>query len=183
MTQSTVSVNRDSIALGLAKLYLGDSSTHLSTTIPVLSESSYLGAKTSVSLSVSRSFKKRFKILNDIKVLMDTILTSSSISISISFIEITEQNLSYAFGGSASLSNILSDLINTPVEHRAELIFTYPNNINKMTLILPRVKITTNSVDMGFNPENPLETPIALSTLCTEDSNWIGNEYGKIIFT
>jgi len=182
MTVSTRSANKEIVVLGLAELYLADSLTNIATTIPILQNSDYIGAQIEVSFEISREFKKNFKIINNIRVLFDELLIQSTLSLSVKFIEIGEKNISYSFGGNKTSANVLSDILIQPKEHRAELVFTYPNKINKMILVLPRIKISTEKVAFSFSAEDILSPPITLSALVTDNVNWSANEYGKILF-
>ncbi len=181
MTVSTVTKDRERIALGLAKLYLYDSATNISTTTLLESQNNYIGAKTSVSFEVTKEFIKRFKKKNDILVLFQEEVVKAGLSVSATFIEITEKNLSYAFGGSGSTTNLLNDIFLT-TELRAELIFTYPNKTNKLCFLFPKVKVTTPTISGVFNPEDAMGLPINLSVLMSDNANWTANPYGKVIF-
>jgi hypothetical protein len=181
MTISTPVKNTESIALGLAKLYIYDSSTNISTTTLLETETAYLGAKTSVSFEVTKEFVKRFKKRNNILMLFQEEIKKAGLSLSITLIELTEKNLSYAFGGSGTTTNLLNDLFSEN-ELRAELVFTYPNKTNKLCFIFPKVQVTTPSISGVFNPEDALGIPMLFSVLMTENANWTTNPYGKVIF-
>ncbi len=180
MTISTVTKSKESIALGLAKLYIYASSTTISTTTLLETENNYIGAKTSISFEVQKEFVKRLKKKNNMLVLFAEDVTKAGLSINVTFIEMTVKNLSYAFGGSGSTTNLINDVFGNN-ELRAELIFTYPNKVNKLCFIFPRIKVSSG-ISGAFNSEDAMGIPINLSVLMTDNSNWVDNPYGKVLF-
>lgn len=180
MLQSTRSLNRDSIALGIAELYIGDSATHIAETGRVLTLS-YPGAMMGVSLVVTKEFKQQFTLVNNIQVLSDMIQTAGFIAIAVEMLEITKENIERSLGGTAK-ANVINTLLTQPTDLRVEMVFTYPNRINKMEMIFPRVKSTAKSVPWQFEAEDAMTTPLVLSVLATDNAAWTNDPYGKITF-
>lgn len=179
---STRLVNRESISLGLAELYLGDSDSLITQTTRVLTSTNYFGAKTDVSFSCSREYVKRYETDGNIQFLMDHLLTRVDISISIQFIEIYNKTISYALGGNGIDTDLMAPLIDDPVKLRAELVFTYPNKTNQMILIFPRTQIVTPDFDLTFNSEDAMAAPLVIKALRTDNENWSTRPLGKSIF-
>lgn len=168
---------------GLAELYIGDSATNLSSTTPILSEDNYFGCLANVSFSINKTFIDRYESEGGVKILSEIILHESSFEIDVDFVELSQKSLSYALGGSGSDTNILDNLFSSPSDVRAELIFTYPNKTNQMSLILPKSKVITDSVTFDFLPEEPMAVPMKIVPLKCDDVAWTTNKLGKIIFT
>jgi len=154
-----------SLFFGIAELFLGDSLTNEASITPVLSETYYFGCTTNVSINIDKKFLQKFGSDNGTSVLVENLLISSELQIDLDFIEITTNSLSMSLGGTGVDTNILDNLISQPSDLRAELIFTYPNKINTMSLILPKVNVISKSINLGFQGENPMQVPLSLSAL------------------
>lgn len=172
----------ESLFFGLAELFFGDSATNEASTTAVLGESDYFSCLAEVSFEVLRNFLERYASQGGIKVLSDIIMFSSDLKIDTEFIEMTEKNFSYSLGGDGTDTNILDNLLTQPASLRVELVFTYPNKTNSMTLILPKVKVITKSVSFDFKPEDPMAVPVSLAPLKSTHANWSTNPIGKVIF-
>lgn len=175
-------VETESLYFGLAQLYLGDSGTHESSVIAVLSDSDYFGCSVKVSFDITRDLQEHYISQGGVKVLSDILLSASGLVVNTEFVELTEKNFSYSLGGDGSDTNILINLLTQPSALRAELVFTYPNKVNTMTLILPKVKVGTTSIPFVFQPEEPMEVPVKLTALKSTHANWDAEPFGKIIF-
>lgn len=182
MTVATRTANREYIALGMAELYLADSVTNLSSFDSILTNTDYVGAKTEVAFEISKELKNLYKTVNNIKVLFDQLVTNITLTLSIRFIELTKRNVSYSFGGDNTETNLLQDLLAQPKEHRAELLFTYPNRINTMTFILPRVMIANDSIDGKFDSSDAIGLPMKINALITENAAWSTAPIGRLLF-
>jgi len=174
--------NGSNLFFGLAELYIGDSASNITQTSYVLTEGNYFGCLVKVSFKITRKFLERYGSFNGVNILTDLVTTNSSFSISVNFVELSEQSLSYAFGGDGSDTNLLDNIFSSPQELRAELVFTYPNKTNKMILVLPKVKVNTKTLSFGFAPEKPIQVPMSLVPLHCSDTAWASNPIGKIIF-
>lgn len=180
--QGTRIKETESLYFGLAELYFGDSSTYESSITPVLVESDYLGCLVEVSFVIAKEFIKRYTVHDGFKIISDYFLIGSELNINIELVELTQKNFSYSLGGNGLDSNVLDNLLSQPADLRAELIFTYPNKINSMTLILPKVKVITKSTTFNFTSEEPVIVPVSLLALKSTHTNWSPNPLGKIIF-
>lgn len=179
---STRIVDREKVALGLADLFLASSDTHIASTTPVLTSTDYFGAKAEVSFIPSKEYIRRSGVVGNVIVALDHLLTRAGFAIEISFIEIKSKSLSYALGGDGTNPDFFTNLLTNPVFLRAELIFTYPNKINKLQIILPRVQVTTQEVPFKFQTEDMLQSPMEITSVKTDNAAWIDNPIGKSIF-
>lgn len=179
---TTKLINRDAVALGTGELYLGDSATNITSVVRVLTSDKYFGAKTDVSVKVNREFVKNYEPSGNILYLMNHILTRLELEIDVVFVEIYNKTLSFALGGDGTDTDFFSPMKTNPVYLRAELVFTYPNKINQMILILPRVQIVTTSFDLTFQSEDAMKSPLMLKALRTTATEWSSKPIGKSIF-
>jgi len=180
--QGTRIKDRESLFFGLAELYLGDSESNEASNTAVLGEDDYFSCMAEISFNISKKFSKRYDVQNGVKILENIFLISSNFEVEASFVELTEKNLSLALGGDGTETNILDNLIKAPTALRAEIIFSYPNGTNTLTLILPKVNVITNSVGFDFLPEEAMQVPLKLAPLKCTHSSWSSNPLGKIIF-
>ncbi len=172
----------ESLYFGFAELFLGDSVANEASNIAVLEEAAYFSCLTNVAFKTKKKFTNVYGSVDGITILRDTILSESDFSVSVTFIEMTEKNLSYSLGGDGSTGgNILDTLFDQSATLRAELVFTYPDKVNKMILILPKVKIIS-SANFSFKAEEPMDVPIELKPMICTHANWSSNPLGKITF-
>ncbi len=175
--------NRESLYFGLAELYLGDSLTNESSVTAVFDDTNYFACLAEISFVVLKKYIETFSSRNGITFLSKVLMVSSDFEINIEFVELTEKNFSYSLGGNGVDTNVLDNLLSQPVDLRAELVFTYPNKINTMVLILPKCKVVTTKITFGFQTEEPMSVPMQLIPLRSTHANWVDNPIGKIIFT
>ena len=182
---TTSLVNRESVSLGLAKIYLGKSTTNIGLTSLVLDTSDYFSALGSVSFNVSREFVYLFSVHDGVECLQDTLLKKADWSITVSFLEIYQKTLSYALGGEGDTSELGTILMSNPENLRLELVFTYPNKVNKMIFILPRT-VVSSSLQGDFNEEDALNIPIIFSAKRADNVDggavWDSYPYGRVFF-
>jgi hypothetical protein len=171
MTIGTHSKDKDSFYFGSARVYIADSLTYIDEILPILSSSNYPGAMGDVSLVIEKSFKEQMVFdENGIEVLKDVILMKESRTLNLSFLESSSSNMSMAL-----------NLLQQSSEFRIEILALYPNKVNKIVGVFPRVKVSTESIKLGLlQTENPLEIPLKLSVLATDNIVWTGNPYGSI---
>lgn len=171
MTIGTASKDKDSFYFGAAKIYIADSETYIDDDTLVLSSENYPGAMGEVSLLIDKVFKEHTSFdENGVEVLEDIYHVKETRTLLLSFLEINDDNLSMAL-----------NLLQQPTPLRVELIALYPNKVNKIVGIFPRVKVSTESIKLGLlQTENPLEVPVKLSVLKTDSTIWELNPYGAI---
>jgi len=178
---ATVTKNQDSILLGLGQLRLGLSSSYITDTTAVLTDTNYIGSQAEIGFTADRSIITEFVNSGGVLVPNDSIAIRASFSLQIAMYEVTESNLSFVLGGSGISTNIINDLIGSPTKLRAEVIFTFPNKVNTITIILPKA-VSIGSVNLDCKDEDAATIPLELTALYTDDSNWTSNPYGKFIF-
>jgi len=183
---TTSLVNRESVSLGLAKIYLGKSTTNIGSTSLVLDTSDYFSALGSVSFNVSREFVSLFSVHNGVEYLQDALLKKVDFGITVSFLEIYQKTLSYALGGDGGSTELGTTFVSGPSDLRVELVFTYPNKTNQMLFILPRMSVLS-SVTGTFLEEDALKIPISFNAKRADNVSggtvWGLYPYGRILFT
>jgi len=176
-------VDSEKLFFGLAKLYIGDSATNEASDTAVLGSSTYyLSSLVNVAIFVKKEFFSSFRLADTIRILENIFLVSASLDIEVEFIEMTGKTLSYSLGGDGSDTNILTNLLDQSSLLRAELVFTYPNGTNTMTLIIPKAKVINAATALEFQSEEPMKVPMILSALYCTHANWSSEPLGKIIF-
>jgi len=175
-------LNRDSVALGVAEMNLGLSADHIANTAQALTGANYFGSKTEVTYELSREFRRQAGVSGNILMLLDHLLTRVDFSVSVSFIEINKRTLSFALGGDGSSSDFFEDAVKNPTDLRVEFVFTYPNKVNKMILILPRAQIITDNLSLAFQREDAMESGLTVKACQTDNAAWSDRPLGKVIF-
>jgi len=173
----------ESLFFGLAELFIGDSATNETSTTAVLAETNYFSCLSSVSFIVNKEFINRYGYTLSMKTIIDHLLVGSSLEVNVEFIELTQKNLSYSLGGDGTGTNFLTTLFIQPTALRLELVFTYPNKTNSMTLVFPKTKVIAPSVLFDFESESPMKVPMTFSVLPSTVAEWATIPMGKAIFT
>lgn len=168
---ATHSLDKEFFAFGLSKIYILDSLTNITSTDIISTPSDYLGAITDIDISFTAEQEYEYTFIDGLKVLKDISLTSKAVQIKFTLLEANKKNFEL----------FIDKVYGSQKEYRLELIFIYPNRINKLIMILPRCKITTDAV-FAFNPESPMPLPVVVSSLYCEDENWIDSPIGKMVF-
>ena len=189
-----VTKDTSTVALGLAKIMIGPSATHIAATTTVLDETAdSLGALNTSSFTSNVEYWKLesgFPMLEDM-----TIPLRESAMLECEFKEIHPKNLAYARGvdastgyasahsGSISLGSMVA-----PAFVRAEAVYTYPNGTNKMAIIFPRANVTS-SVNLNFAAEDNVNVPITIEAKRADseveggNAAWDAMPLGRIAFS
>ena len=182
---STFLKERETVALGLGKISIGSSSSHLASTTQALSSTDYFSALTDISFTINKKFKKQVSVKDSIELLQDVFVSSSTFVISVTFIEILQKTLSYALGGDGGSTELGSLLLSDPTDLRVELEYLYPNKTNKLIVILPRA-VVTSSMPVSFAEDDNLDVPMTLLAKRVDNivggSSWDAFPYGRIYF-
>ena len=173
----------NSIGLGLAELYIGDSASNIFTAVPTLLNEHYFSALSEIGFKASKVFVPISDTVGDVVVLIDKLLVKADFSIEATFIEFTRKNMSLSLGGEGTENNPLNALFAQASEKRVELVFTYPNKVDTMTIVLPRCKITTTSISGSFNSAEPFTAPIVITPLKVSSVAWESDPIGKMVFS
>jgi len=183
---TTSLINRESVSLGLAKVYIGGSLANIGSIAPVLTSSDYFSALAEVSFMMNKEFVTLLSSSGGIEYIQDLLLKKADWSIDVNFLEIYQKTLSYALGGDGGSTELGTTFITKPSDIRVELIFTYPNKTNQMILVLPRMAVST-SVLGAFTEEDALSIPITFSAKRADNiaggTVWSVYPYGRILFT
>jgi len=195
MATRTGPVTKDTstIALGLAKILVGSSSSNISEKTQILDESDdSLGALNSTNFTSNVEY---WKLTSGFPQLEDlTLPLSETAQLDCEFKEMHPRNLAYARGLDASTGyddahsgEIALGTIKAPDYVRMEAIYTYPNKSNHMYIIFPRSQVTS-SMELSFNAEDNANVPITIeakradSGVSGGDAIWDGSPLGRIYF-
>lgn len=183
---TTYVTNRESVSLGLAKVYIGGTTPNIGSIGSVLASADYFGALATVSFDIARELITSRTSLNGVDYLQDALVKKVDFSITLSFLEIYQKTLSYALGGDGGVTELGTIIKNDPSDLRVELIFTYPNKVNQMLFILPRMAVVS-SIKGAFAEEDALKIPMVFNAKRADNiaggSVWTTYPYGRIIFT
>lgn len=182
MTTATPVKTSAAIAIGLGKLYLDDSATHIAEFNKVLGDSAYVGAAAEVSFVGTKEILEFEGSRRGFKEIIKRLISKAQVSLSCSILELTTKNMSYSFGGDGGLGNILNDLFGEPSVLRGELIFLYPDKVTQMIIILPSVQVVS-SPSLGFNAEDAVSSSITLSPLATDEVVWANDPLGRVYWS
>ena len=195
MAERTGPVTKDTstIALGLAKILVGDFSANISERSQVLDQTNdSLGALNSTNFTSNVEY---WRLTSGFPQLEDMVLPlSETAQLECEFKELHPRNLAYARGLDASSGyddahsgEIPLGTIKAPSYVRMEAIYTYPNKINHMYIIFPRAQVTS-SMELSFNAEDNTNVPITIeakradSGVSGGDAVWDDSPLGRIYF-
>ena len=193
MTTRTGPLTKDTttVALGLAQIRVGTSSTYIGQNRAILGSAASLGALANTKYTGNVEF---FKLESGFPLMEDaTFPLREAAMIECSFKEITPANMAVARGldpsnysnvhsGEMYLGNMLA-----PVYLRVECIYTFPDGTNTMTIIFPRAQVAA-SQEMDFQAEEPAAVPITIEakradgTVSGGHTIWDGAPLGKIVW-
>lgn len=183
---TTAISNRESVSLGLAKVYIGGSVSNIGSIISVLGASDYFSALANVTFTMTKELVTERSSLNGVEYLQDALVKKVDFSIAVSFLEIYQKTLSYALGGDGGSTELGATLIANPSDLRVELVFTYPNKVNQMLFLLPRMSVVS-PVNGSFLEEDAMKVPMIFNAKRADNiaggSVWTTYPYGRIIFT
>lgn len=179
------------LALGLAQIRIGTSSTYIGNSQPALSSTDSIGSLETTTFNAGQEF---YKHMSGYPQLEDAIFPlSETASIEIAFHEITPANIALTKGldptaySSAHTGEIALGNLSTPAYLRMEAAYTYPDGVNTMTIIFPRAQAEASPA-VEFAKEEPaaptvnLEGKRADSGTSGGHSVWNAAPLGKIIW-
>lgn len=158
-------VTKDSttVALGLAQIRIGLSSTYIGQVGPILAASASIGALASTKYTGNVEV---FRLESGFPMLEDAVFPlRENAAIECAFKEITPYNLALAQGKdptsytSVHTGNIALGTIAAPESLRMEAIYTYPDGTNKMYIIFPRAQVVSVA-ELEFAAEEPAAVTI-----------------------
>ena len=188
-----VTKDTSTVALGLAKILIGDSAGNITTKTQCLDQSAdSLGALNSSSFTSNVEY---WSLMSGFPQQEDMSLPlSETAQLDCEFKEVHPRNLAFARGIDASSGytdnhsgEIPLGALKSPAFVRAEAIYTYPNGDNHMYIIFPRANVTS-SVELSFNESDNANVPITISAKRADsdvsggDSTWDEMSLGRIYF-
>ncbi len=153
------------VALGLAKILVGEASSNVSEKTQVLDQTTdSLGALNSSSFTSNVEY---WRLMSGFPQLEDmTLPLSETAQLDLEFKEIHPRNLAYARGIDASSGyednhsgEVPLGNLTAPDNVRVEAVYTYPNGTNHMYIIFPRAQVTS-SVELSFNAEDNMNVAV-----------------------
>lgn len=187
-------VTRDTttIALGLAQIRLGPSAVNIASIAPVLTKTDSMGAMASTKFNGNAEYWKLesgFPLMEDM-----TIPLRTSASIEAEFKEISPKNLAFAMGKDASTGYVTAHSgeialgsLTSPAFIRMEAEYTYPNGVDKFTIIFPRAQ-ATSSIELDLQAEDASAVPVTFeskradSEVSGGDVVWDNKPLGRVVF-
>jgi len=186
--------NADTVALGLAQIRVGASSTNIGTVTKVLTSTNSIGAMANTKFLSEREFwtlESGFPMLED-----KTLPLREKAALECAFKEINPFNVGLAMGedvvdsgASETISGeILLGTVSDPEYMRMEAVYTYPDKTSEMAIIFPRAQVIS-SIEMDFQGEDAVNVPVrfeskrADSGISGGDAAWDGMPLGHILFT
>lgn len=179
MTIATPVKTSTALALGLGKIYIDDSSTHITEFSKILGTDDYVGATANISFIANKEILEQGSNKKGFRETVQRLISKAQASLKCDLLELTTKNMSYSFGGDGGAGNILNDLFAEPSILRAELVFLYPNKVTQMIIILPLVQVVSNPT-LTFRAEDAAPSSITLSSLATDEATWANNPLGRV---
>lgn len=167
------------LALGLGKIYLDDSITHITEFSKVLVADDYVGAMANISFVASKEILEQESNRMGFREVVQRLISKAQVAMKCDILELTTKNMSYSFGGDGVVGNILNDLFAEPAILRAELVFLYPDKVTQMIIILPSVQVVS-SPSLAFKAEDAMPSSITLSPISTNEATWASDPLGRV---
>jgi hypothetical protein len=178
MTIATSVKTSSALALGLGKIYIDDSVTHITEFSKILGVDDYVGATANISFIANKEILEQGSNKRGFRETVQRLISKAQVSLKCDLLELTTKNMSYSFGGGGA-GNILNDLFAEPSVIRAELVFIYPDKVTQMIIVLPSVQVVSSPA-LGFKAEDAAPSSIALSSLATDEVIWADNPLGRV---
>ena len=160
-----VTKDTTTIALGLAQIRIGSSSSLIGQIQPKLAAAASMGALANTKFSGNAEY---FKLFSGYPLLEDASYPlRESAMMEVGFKEITPKNFALARGldpagyTQAHYGQIPLGTLSTPSYVRMESVYTYPDGTNTMTIIFPRAQVTA-TIEMEFAEEEPAAVAVAI---------------------
>lgn len=186
-----VTKDTTTIALGLAQIRVGVSSTNIARTVPALQAADSIGALANTKFSGNIEY---YRLESGYPMLEDAIFPlRESAVLECAFKELTPKNVAIARGLSpasytvAHVGSIPLGTIAAPVAIRVEAIYTFPDGTNVLGIVFPRANAAA-TIEMEFAPEEPaavairLEAKRADSEVTGGNAVWDSMPYGRMIW-
>lgn len=187
-------VTRDSttVALGLAQIRVGASSTNIGQEHPVLSSSDSVGALANTTFTGNAEY---YRLESGFPLLEDAVFPlREAAMLECGFREMTPRNFALARGlDPADYSHDHSGKVPlgtlaTPTSIRMEAVYTYPDGTNQMVFIFPRAQVSA-VIEMEFAEEEPAAVAVSIEAKRADSEisggapAWDDKPLGQIIWT
>lgn len=158
-----LTINPNSVALGLAQIRVGPSASNIAVAEAALTSSDSIGALATTKFTGKTDFWKLesgFPLLEDL-----TLPIREACALECGFKEISIKNLALARGIDSSdydeydASIALGGLV-APAFVRMEAIYTFPDNAKQMVIIFPRANVVS-SMEIDLKAEDAAVIPIS----------------------
>lgn len=188
-----ITTDVSTVALGLAQIRVGASSTYIGNQHDMLVVGDSIGA-----LSMTRFIGNAdwFRLESGYPLVEDyTIPIRETAALEVGFKQITPMNMGMAYGNDPNASPFSTYAVHSgevklgargePDFVRMEAIYTYPNGTNKMYIIAPRAQVI-NNVEMDLAAEDAVavacmfEFKNADSNISGGSSTWDDSSLGRI---
>jgi len=161
-----VTKDTSTIALGLAQVRIGASSTNINEIHSVLTSSDSIGALANTKFVGNTEW---FKLESGFPLIEDyTTPIRESAHLECAFKEITPANIALAYGidPTSGYDNVHSGEValgdrSAPDYVRMEAVYTYPNGTNHMYIIFPRAQVSS-TVEIDLAAEDAAAVPITI---------------------
>lgn len=186
-----VTKDTTTLALGLAQLRIGASTTNLGELHAVLTSDDSVGAITQCKLTVEREFWEHF---SGFPLSKDyTIPIRESCYVEASIEEITPKNLALANGTDVSSGSYEAHSgevglggLSAAEFVRCELSYTFPNGTSYMDVIMPKSQVTSN-LELDLQAEDNVKVPIQInsndaSSEAGGNAIWDDKPLGRAVF-
>ena len=186
-----VTNDTSTVALGLAQIRVGSSSTNIANDSAALTSSDSIGALANTKFTGNTDW---FKLESGWPLLEDyAIPIRESAMLECAFKELTPYNLALAYGlDPATYTQVHSGEIplgarTAPEYVRMEALYTFPNGSNTMTIIFPRAQ-PTSAVEVDLQTEDAAAVPLtfesknASSNVTGGNAIWDDKPLGAINF-
>jgi hypothetical protein len=190
-----VTTDTSTIALGLAQIRVGDSSTNINNIQPALSSSDSIGA---LANTIYRGNTDWYKLESGFPLIEDyTVPIREAAEMECGFKEITPANMALAHGNDPLAAPYDTMTVHSgevglgartaPDYVRMEAVYTYPNGTNHMYIIFPRAQVSAN-VEMELPAEDAaavtvmFESKNATSDVSGGNAVWDDKALGRIFW-
>jgi hypothetical protein len=187
-----VTKDTSTVALGLAQIRIGASAANVTSTTPVLTSASSIGAMASTKFT---STIELWKLESGFPLIEDaSIPLREKASLECAFKEITPMNVAFARGidatsgyATAHSGEIPLGNIDAPDFVRMEAYYTYPDQVNEMVIVFPRAQVVPN-LELDLKAEDAAASVMTIEAKSADDSVsggssvWNSKPLGRILF-
>jgi len=163
-----IATDTSTVALGLAQIRVGSSSTYITSPGAALSSSDSIGSLANTKFVGNTDWYKLeggFPLIEEY-----TTPIREGAMLECAFREITPKNMDLAHGTDISTGSYTAhsgEVVlggrTAPDYVRMEAVYTYPNGTNTMTIIFPRAQVSAN-VEIDLQSEDAAAVPIAFES-------------------